>query len=101
MNPADPTALLPVRQRTLDEAWRQHPERDQLDAYQAERDANGMKRWQAVYGPDPDDADWTGHWLRPVDPLDPREPILIVRWPDEWMTRQEQIAAAVATEHDA
>jgi hypothetical protein len=90
---------VPPGQRLLEHAWREHDRRDELVELQAERDADGRKTWMTVRVDDRADG-WVEHWLRPVDPLDPREPIRIAAWPLKLEADALADAKAVVDEHD-
>jgi hypothetical protein len=71
---------------------------DVLDPLYAERAPNGDRTWQMVEQPERG-GEWMEVWLRPVDPLDDREPVLIASYSPGWEQRELQRAQAVADEH--
>jgi hypothetical protein len=89
----------PPGQRRLEHAWRDHERRDELDELAAERDDDGMPRWETVRLLDPSD-DFVEHWLRTVDPFDERPPIRIAVWPLKVETAEIRDATAVISEHE-
>ena len=97
--PGLPDDWEPPFQARLDKAWREHPEHERLVTVSRERNEHGKKTWQTVFGPEEEDPSWDAFWLRPVDPTDPRPPILIDRYPRSWREQQEADAHAIADEH--
>ena len=86
-------------QRFLEHAWREHERHDLLVERQAERDEEGLKRWETVRVLDPSDG-FVEHWLRPVDPLEARPPIRIGGWPEALEADERAAARAVFVQDD-
>ena len=94
-----PDTWMPFEHTQLERAWAEHPEHDLLVKLADERDANGFKTWQLVRMPEPVDPTWTAHYLRPLDPTDPRPAICVTRYPRHVMDAKLSDVRAVTGEH--
>jgi hypothetical protein len=97
--PGLPNDWRPPQQVLLERAWDKHERHDELVAFQRERDEQDQPKWFLLAEPDEGDPEWTAVWFRPVDPLDERPGIRIVRYPNSWLEGEDARVQAIIDEH--
>jgi hypothetical protein len=79
--------------------------RERVIELRRERDESGEPTWKEERQDDPpiegesEDSGWTRLVLRPIDPFDTREPILIGSWPTKFLDDEYANEQARAKEH--